>query len=219
VRQPDGSVRTNTLHVKRSAHGPVVSERRQGTRAARGRLDQPHLGEQYLDMIRASSGWTRSRRPSVRLQMPMFHDDVRRPCGEYPAPVGGPRRCVLQATTGGRVSCPEACLRRCGGETHPYDQLPRVVNPPSGWLQNANDPPWTTTFRWRSTRRSTPTTWRHGHELARSARHACWTRIERDVRRARRPTNNSTRMELADRLLDESPPGGREARRRRRGAP
>ena len=30
--------------------------------------------------------------------------------------------------------------------THPYDDLPRVVDPPSGWLQNANDPPWTTTF-------------------------------------------------------------------------
>ena len=30
--------------------------------------------------------------------------------------------------------------------THTYDQLPRVVDPPSGWLQNANDPPWTTTF-------------------------------------------------------------------------
>src|SRR5207253_602879 len=31
-------------------------------------------------------------------------------------------------------------------ETHPYSDLPRVVDPPSGWLQNANDPPWTTTF-------------------------------------------------------------------------
>ena len=29
---------------------------------------------------------------------------------------------------------------------HPYEDLPRVLNPESGWLQNANDPPWTTTF-------------------------------------------------------------------------
>jgi acyl-homoserine-lactone acylase len=31
-------------------------------------------------------------------------------------------------------------------QTHPYDELPRVLDPASGWLQNANDPPWTTTF-------------------------------------------------------------------------
>jgi acyl-homoserine-lactone acylase len=29
---------------------------------------------------------------------------------------------------------------------HPYQDLPKVIDPPSGWLQNANDPPWTTTF-------------------------------------------------------------------------
>jgi acyl-homoserine-lactone acylase len=31
-------------------------------------------------------------------------------------------------------------------EVHPYNDLPRVLDPESGWLQNANDPPWTTTF-------------------------------------------------------------------------
>jgi acyl-homoserine-lactone acylase len=31
-------------------------------------------------------------------------------------------------------------------ETHRYHELPRVINPASGWLQNANDPPWTTTI-------------------------------------------------------------------------
>lgn len=27
-----------------------------------------------------------------------------------------------------------------------YEQLPKLTNPPSGWLQNSNDPPWTSTF-------------------------------------------------------------------------
>ena len=31
-------------------------------------------------------------------------------------------------------------------ETYAYEQLPKVIDPESGWLQNANDPPWTTTF-------------------------------------------------------------------------
>lgn len=29
---------------------------------------------------------------------------------------------------------------------HPYEDLPRVVNPESGWVQNANEPPWTATL-------------------------------------------------------------------------
>jgi acyl-homoserine-lactone acylase len=28
---------------------------------------------------------------------------------------------------------------------HSYDELPRVLDPENGWLQNANDPPWTST--------------------------------------------------------------------------
>ncbi len=31
-------------------------------------------------------------------------------------------------------------------DVHSYDELPKVENPASGWLQNANDPPWTSTF-------------------------------------------------------------------------
>jgi acyl-homoserine-lactone acylase len=31
-------------------------------------------------------------------------------------------------------------------ETHPYEELPKVIDPPSGWLQNTNDPPWYCTF-------------------------------------------------------------------------
>ncbi|RZM23975.1 MAG: hypothetical protein EOO88_24400, partial [Pedobacter sp.] len=29
---------------------------------------------------------------------------------------------------------------------HPYSDLPRLLNPATGFLQNANDPPWTSTF-------------------------------------------------------------------------
>ncbi|MCK4853557.1 MAG: penicillin acylase family protein, partial [Bacteroidales bacterium] len=31
-------------------------------------------------------------------------------------------------------------------EVHPYADLPKVRNPAGGWLQNANDPPWTSTI-------------------------------------------------------------------------
>jgi acyl-homoserine-lactone acylase len=28
----------------------------------------------------------------------------------------------------------------------PYDQLPKVIDPPSGWVQNSNDSPWTSAY-------------------------------------------------------------------------
>lgn len=31
-------------------------------------------------------------------------------------------------------------------EYHPYDDLPKLLNPDTGWLQNANEPPWTATL-------------------------------------------------------------------------
>lgn len=31
-------------------------------------------------------------------------------------------------------------------EVHPYADLPKVKNPVNGWLQNSNDPPWTSTI-------------------------------------------------------------------------
>jgi acyl-homoserine-lactone acylase len=31
-------------------------------------------------------------------------------------------------------------------EVHPYSDLPKIKNPEIGWLQNANDPPWTSTI-------------------------------------------------------------------------
>ncbi|CCQ56951.1 7-beta-(4-carbaxybutanamido)cephalosporanic acid acylase [Crocosphaera watsonii WH 0005] len=29
---------------------------------------------------------------------------------------------------------------------HKYEELPRIINPETGWLQNTNDPPWTSTI-------------------------------------------------------------------------
>ena len=44
------------------------------------------------------------------------------------------------------ISIPGAATSTLWDEVHAYDDLPRVLSPESGWLQNANDPPWTTTF-------------------------------------------------------------------------
>jgi acyl-homoserine-lactone acylase len=33
-----------------------------------------------------------------------------------------------------------------GTEIVPYDEIPKVIDPPQGWIQNSNDMPWTSTY-------------------------------------------------------------------------
>jgi acyl-homoserine-lactone acylase len=41
---------------------------------------------------------------------------------------------------------PGASSKYVWTEYHAYEDLPRIVNPASGWVQNANEPPWTATL-------------------------------------------------------------------------
>ncbi len=95
--------------------------------------------------------------------------------------------------------------------THPYDDLPRVLDPPSGWLQNSNDPPWTTTFPRVLDPRNFPSY---------MAPHFMDFRAQRSARMLSEHSSlsfddvvqykHSTRMELADRVLDDLLPAARQ---------
>jgi acyl-homoserine-lactone acylase len=146
VRQPDGALAAVPLTIRSSVHGPVIAETDAGAVALRvAGLDAPHVFEQYWDMLRARN-LGEFEAALTRLQLPMFtimYADVhgrimhlfngrvpRRGSGTW-ATWSGPVRGDTSATL--------------WTEVHDYAALPRVVDPPTGWLQNANDPPWTTT--------------------------------------------------------------------------
>jgi acyl-homoserine-lactone acylase len=100
-------------------------------------------------------------------------------------------------------------------ETHPYGDLPRVVDPASGWLQNANDPPWTTTFPMpldpddypaymAPAGDAVPTAWGHGGMAFRPQRSAGMLASDSSVTIDELVRyKHSTRMALADRVLDD----------------
>ncbi len=147
IRQQDHGWREETLVVRRSVHGPVLKV--EGDKAIAVRLvglDQPHMFEQYWDMMRAENlqGFESAL---SRLQIPLFNviyaDREGRILyvfgGRVPIRSGGRWKDWQGVVPGDR---PETLWTR----THPYDELPRVLDPPNGWLQNANDPPWTSTF-------------------------------------------------------------------------
>jgi len=205
VRRPDGSFEERKLVVRRSVHGPIIGFRRGKALALRvAGLDAPLIAEQYWDMLRARN-LKEFEAALRRLQIPMFtvmyaDRDGRilhffggrtpvRPQGDWnfwQRPVRGDSPATLWT------------------RTHGYDELPKVLDPPSGWLQNANDPPWTTTF---------PEALRAEDFPAYMAPRSMSFRAQRSARMLDEDTSisfeeliaykHSTRMELADRILDE----------------
>jgi acyl-homoserine-lactone acylase len=135
------------LVIKRSIHGPVIAEKQGKALALRvAGLDQPDMIEQYWRMMKARNLKEFEAATSM-LQMPMFTILYADRDGHILHVFGG-RTPVRSrgdwAYWSGIV--PGDTSETLWTRTHPYSDLPRVLDPPSGYLQNANDPPWTTTF-------------------------------------------------------------------------
>ncbi|MBI3471861.1 MAG: acylase, partial [Candidatus Solibacter usitatus] len=193
------------LVVRRSVHGPVLTERAGKALALRvAGLDQPGLCQQWWDMARARSleEFTTALR---RLQIPMFTVMYADRDGHILHLFGGrtPVRPRGDWNYWSR-SVPGDTTATLWTSTHPYEDLPRVLDPPSGWLQNANDPPWTTTF---------PAVLDPNKFPPYMAPRAMPFRPQRSARMLDEDPSitfdemvlykHSTRMEMADRILDD----------------
>jgi acyl-homoserine-lactone acylase len=147
VRQADGSLADSIITIRRAVHGPVIAERPGSAVALRvAGLEAAGLLEQYWDMLRATDlGLFEAI--IARLQLPMFTIMYADRSGNIMHVFNG----AVPVRPHGdwyywQGIVPGASSADLWTRTHPYFTLPRVVNPPSGWLQNANDPPWTTTL-------------------------------------------------------------------------
>jgi acyl-homoserine-lactone acylase len=147
VRQADGSLAVRPLPIRSSIHGPVFAAREGRALALRvAGLDAHALPEQYWDMARSET-LAQFEAALSRLQMPMFTVKYADRAGNILHVFNGAvpvRSRGDWAYWDGIV--PGDSSATLWTQTHPYFALPRVLNPVSGWLQNANDPPWTTTI-------------------------------------------------------------------------
>ena len=205
VRRPDGTVRRETLEVRRSVHGPVLEVKGDKAVAVRlAGLDQPHMFEQYWDMIRARN-LEEFESALRRLQVPIFNVIYADREGHILYLFGG--RTPVRSR--GRWQDWQGVVPGDRSETlwtrtHPYEELPRVVDPSNGWLQNANDPPWSSTL---------PGLLNPGDFPAYLAPRGLRFRAQRSLRMLQQDRKidfeslsrykHSTRMEMADRILDE----------------
>ncbi|HEY9665748.1 MAG TPA: acylase [Coleofasciculaceae cyanobacterium] len=211
VKQENGTLRDEPLIVRRSIHGPVVAQKEGKAVAVRVvGLDQPNMMEQLWDMARASQ-ISEFEGALGRLQLPMFNILYADRNGH-----------ILYVFNGQVPIHPQGDWRYWQGivpgdtsatlwtKTHPYRDLPRVLDPPSGWLQNANDPPWTTTFPQALNPQNYPLDMAPRFMQLRAQRSVEMLMDNKKMSFDQMVAGKfSSRMEMADRILDDLIPAAR----------
>jgi acyl-homoserine-lactone acylase len=143
IRRPDGSLTTETVSVRTTIHGPVVGERDGAPIAMRvAGLDRPFALEQYWNMATAHD-FAGFQAALARLQVPTFNI------------VYADRDGHIEYLYNGLVPRHPFGSLRYWSSTVPgdtsdtlwrdylrYDELPKVIDPAGGTVENSNDPPW-----------------------------------------------------------------------------
>lgn len=147
VRSANGQLRDEPLTVRRSVHGPVVAERRGAPIAMRvAALDRPRMFEQFWRMGLAKNfkEWEAAMRMQ---QLPLFNTAYADRDGHIayiynstlPVHPTGDYRFWQGVVPGDRSDLIATAIQ-------PYDALPKAIDPPTGWVQNSNDMPWTSVY-------------------------------------------------------------------------
>ena len=212
VRQADDTLRDEVLTIRSTDHGPVVGEREESVLVARiVGLDQPHLFEQYWDMMRATS-FDEFEDSLKRLQNPFFNVVYADREGHIMYLFGGRQPVRGEAGTWGYSQgiVPGNHPINLWDQTHGYTELPRLTDPDSGWVQNANDPPWTSTFPMELLPEDYPPYMAPRGMSFRAQRSARMLDEDESISFDEMiQYKHSTRMELADRILDDLIPAAR----------
>ncbi|MEH2178731.1 acylase [Nostoc sp.] len=206
VKQKDDTLRSQKLLVQSSIHGPVIPRKDGKTVALRVvGLDQPGVLQQWWDMAR-SQNLTQFQSVLQRLQLPMFTVMYADRAGHIMHLFNGQVPIRQQGNFEyWQGLIPGDTSKTLWTKTHPYQDLPRVIDPKSGWLQNTNDPPWTTTFpQVLNPDNYPPYIAPRGSTNFRTQRSVRMLAEDDKISLAEMIAyKHSTRMELADRILDD----------------
>ncbi len=205
VKGPGDVQRTDTLVVKESIHGPVFSEGAKTALAVRvAGLDDPNTFEQWWRMAGAKS-MAEFEGVVKEIHIPFFNIIAASQDGHIYYFFGGktPKRSRGDfAYWSGPVRGDSSAL--VWNEMLSYDQLPHLMDPANGWLQNANDPPWTVSFPLVFNPDSFPAYVSPREMSFRPQRSAAMQLADSSITLEELVEyKHSTRMGLADRLLPE----------------
>lgn len=147
VRQTDSSLKEQTIECKYSRHGPVVGVKGDKAYAIRiAGLENPNIFYEYHQMAKARD-WKHFENALKMMQLPMFNVIYADVAGNIFYLFNGN---VPDRSHGNWEYWNGAVDGSYSGNiwqhTLPYGSLPKLFNPATGFIQNANDPPWTCTY-------------------------------------------------------------------------
>src|SRR5258707_2333206 len=147
IRQADGSFSTQSVTVRASVHGPVVAQRADRALALRvAGLNFPNVVSEYWNWMLARH-LPEFIRPNSRLQMPFFNVVYADRDGQIMYLFGGrqPRRSGGTYVRWSGI-IPGDTSATLWTDPLKWSDLPHTINPPGGFVQNSNDPPWFSSF-------------------------------------------------------------------------
>jgi len=146
-KDADGSMKEKEINLLSSLHGPIVNMGKKKALAIRmPGTDRPNAGLQWWRMIN-STNFDEFESALKMAQIPFWNVMYADKKGNIFYLFNG---LVPKRSEGnwdfwsGRVPGDKSAL--IWKDVHPYADLPKVKNPTTGWLQNTNDPPWSSTY-------------------------------------------------------------------------
>jgi acyl-homoserine-lactone acylase len=143
IRQPDGSFTTETATVRSTVQGPIVGERDGAPIAMRvAGLDRPYALEQYWHMAIAHD-FAGFQGAVAQLQVPTFNILYADRDGhiEYLYNALVPRHLTGDLNYWSSIVAGDTS-KTLWTDYLRFDELPKVIDPPGGTVENSNDPPW-----------------------------------------------------------------------------
>ena len=205
IKQEDGTLVDHDLQVRSTLHGPVVNSTDDKVVAIRmAGLDRSDLLLQHWRMIN-STNLTEFEDALKMAQLPFWNVIYADKQGEIFYLFNGliPKRNSGDWDYWDRI-IPGGKSADIWTEVHAYEDLPKLKNPANGWIQNANDPPWTSTI---------PMSLNPDDYPAYMSPRSMYFRPQRSARMMLEDTlitydklvtyKLSTRLEFADRILDD----------------
>ncbi|UAL09247.1 penicillin acylase family protein [Caulobacter segnis] len=147
IKGADGTLRTETLTIRSSVHGPVFDRPDGKTVALRvAGLDRPGGLSQYWEMG-LSKSFAQFEKILRKLQVAKFNIVYADKEGHIQFLDNG----ILPKHDKGDLAywngfVPGDTSATLWTDILSYDDLPKVTDPASGFVQNANDPPWVSTW-------------------------------------------------------------------------
>lgn len=204
VRQKDGTFTTEIVQVQRTVQGPII-RRDDGAPIAlyTAGLDRPFFLDQYWHMI-TSHNLPEYQQQVRRLEVPMYNILY--------ADRDGHIQYLFNALVPKRTGDWQTWQKPVAGDTSTtlpgdylsYDDLPKQVDPASGYVQNSNEPPWDAAWPTMLQAASYPAYLSSFFPLFRSDRALRMLSEDKQISFEMLLTKKlSTRMEMADRVLPD----------------